>query len=127
MIDNFEIYPHETTSVNELKGFTKSFQKRSREKREEDVNIKEIMSFVKEKRGVVFGSRMCEKNFKKGNVKKIFLSSSCDEMTKEKLMYYADILEVECVLLDIDSDEVGVRLSKPFLISVVSFIGGENV
>ena len=126
MIENSEIYVSENETVNELKGFTKSFQKRSREKREEDANIKEIMNLMKEK-CIVFGSKMCEKMFKRGKIRKVFLTQNCEELTKQKLVYYAGISKVECVLIDVDCDELGAKLSKPFLISVVSVVGSENV
>jgi len=121
------MYLEEVTPANELKGHTKNFQKRSREKKEEDLDVKELLSYAKEKR-LIFGAKVAEKSFKNGVAEKLFVASNCDEFSLSKLEHYGKISGVDIVRLSLDKDEVSQKLVKPFQISVMTVVkaGGKN-
>ena len=108
----------EVTPANEIKGFTKSFQKRTKDKREENKDVVELLSYVKAG-NTVLGAKITEKSFKKGTAKKVFTASNCDVLTLKKIKHYAKISNVDVVELDLDNDELSQKLAKPFLISMV--------
>ena len=116
--DLAEMYTEEVTPANEIKGFTKSFQKRTKDKREEDVNVKELLTFAREGK-IAIGAKVTEKGFKRGTVNKVYVASNCDELTLKKMKHYAKVSGSEIVELDLDNDELGQKLGKPFLISMV--------
>lgn len=111
------LYVEEETPANQLSGFTKSFQRRSKEKKVEDKNVLELLSLKRENK-LSLGSRITEKGFKSGSVKKVFAASNCEEMTLRKIKHYAKLAGVEVVDLDLDNQELGEKLGKPFLISM---------
>ena len=113
-----EMYLEEVTPANEIKGFTKSFQKRSKDKKVEDKNVVELLSYAKEGK-IILGSRVTEKAFKKGVAKKVYAASNCDEMTLKKVKHYAKIANIDVIELDLDNEELSQKLAKPFLISMV--------
>ena len=113
-----EMYTEDATQTNELKGFTKSFQKRGKSKRSEDKNVTELLSFAREKK-LILGAKVTQKAFKNNQIQKVFVASNCDEMREKTLRHYAELAGVEVVKLDFDNQELGQKLSKPFLISTV--------
>lgn len=113
-----ELYMEEQTPANELKGFTKSFQKKSKDKKAEDKNVVELLAFNREKK-LVFGTRVTEKAFRNGKVKKVYTASNCDELTLNKIKHYAKIASVDVVELDLDNDELSEKVGKPFQIQMV--------
>jgi len=125
MGDVSDMYYEEQTPANELKGFTKEFQKRSKEKKEEDINVKELLGYVKEG-NVILGAKVTEKAFKNNNAKKIFTASNADDLMKRKIEYYAKLANIECVTLDLNSEDLGQKLGKPFLISMACVVGGKK-
>ena len=118
MESSVEMYYDETTSSNEIKGFTKSFQKRSKAKKEENKDVIELLSFVKSGL-VLIGAKVTEKAFKNGNVKKVYVASNCEPLTLKKIEHYAKIAGVDVVKLSLNNDELREKLAKPFLISMV--------
>jgi len=118
MENSAEMYFEETSPSNEVKGFTKSFQKRTKNKKEENKDVLELLSFVKEG-NTVLGAKVTEKAFKSNLAKKVYAASNCDELTLKKMKHYAKIANVEVVELDLDNDELSQKLAKPFLISMV--------
>lgn len=113
------MYTEEVTPANEIKGFTKSFQKRSKDKRVEDKDISDLILFSRNNK-VVLGSKVTEKLLKRNKVQKVYVASNCNELTFEKLKHYTSINKIDLVQLKIDNEELGQKLVKPFLISVVS-------
>ena len=113
-----EMYFEKQTAANEIKGFTKSFTKRTKDKKEENKDVKELLGFLKEGK-LIIGAKVTEKAFKSGNAKKVYTASNCDELTLNKVKHYAKIADVEVVELDLDNQELGQKLTKPFLISMV--------
>lgn len=113
-----EMYVEETSPTNEVKGFTKSFVKRSKDKKSEDVNVRDLLNYVKENK-ISIGAKVTEKNFKKGIVEKVYVAQNCDELTLKKFEHYAKLSSVEIVKLDLDNLELAQKLGKPFLISTV--------
>ena len=116
-----EEYYEEPSVANEISGYTKSFQKKTKEKRKEDPAIKDLLTHFREGR-VYLGSRVAEKSFKNGKMKKVFVASNSDELTLEKFRHYAEINGVEIVELDMDREELGQKLGKPFLVAFASVL-----
>lgn len=112
------MYSEESAPVNELKGFTKSFVKRTKDKREEDGAVKDLLTFQREGR-VNCGAKVCEKALKNSKAHKVYFSSNCDELTQQKLSHYATIAGIETVVIDLDNNELGKKLAKPFQVSTV--------
>ncbi len=113
-----EMYVEEATPVNELKGFTKSFVKRTKDKKEEDLSVKELLGYIKEKR-VQIGAKITEKNFKKGEVAKVYAASNVDDFTLKKMRHYAKLLSVDVVVLELDNSDLAQKIGKPFLVNMV--------
>ena len=113
-----EMYVEEATPSNEIKGFTKSFVKRTKDKREEDKNVVELLGYIKEKR-VQIGAKITEKNFKNGVVSKVFAASNVDELTLKKTNHYAKVAGVDVVVLDLDNADLAQKIGKPFLVNMV--------
>jgi len=122
MENSNEMYFEEVTPSNELKGFTKSFQKRSKNKKEENKDVVEMLGYLKTN-SLIYGAKVTEKAFKNGVAKKVFASSNCDVLTLRKVEHYAAIAGVDVVKLDLDNEELGQKLVKPFLISMVCVRG----
>lgn len=116
------MYVEETSPSNEIKGFTKSFVKRKKDKKTEDVSVKELLGFVKDKR-VVIGAKVIEKKMKNNQISKVFLASNCQELVLRKIKHYAKISNVEVLVLDLDSSDLSLKLAKPFLVNVVGVVG----
>ncbi len=122
-MDNLtQMYVEETSPSNEIKGFTKSFVKRKKDKKTEDVSVKELLGFVKDKR-VVIGAKVIEKKMKNNQISKVFLASNCQELVLRKIKHYAKISNVEVLVLDLDSSDLSLKLAKPFLVNVVGVVG----
>ncbi|MFW6286221.1 MAG: ribosomal L7Ae/L30e/S12e/Gadd45 family protein [Nanoarchaeota archaeon] len=119
--DIAEMYVEEITPSNEIKGFTKSFVKRTKDKRTENVNVKELLGYAKENK-IIIGAKVTEKKFKQGDVKKIFTSKNCDKKALIKIGHYAKISKVDIVELDIDNSELAQKLGKPFLVSMICVV-----
>lgn len=83
-----------------------------------DKNIKEIKKNIKEKK-VIIGTEKCLKALRKNEIKKVFITSNCQEKTEEKINYYAKLNNVEVVKLNKRNDELGIICKKPFNISML--------
>ena len=118
MENSAEMYYEDVTPASEIKGFTKSFQKRSKDKREEDKDVLELLSFAKTNK-ILIGAKVTEKAFKNNIAKKVYASSMCDVLTLKKIKYYAKMASVDVVELKLDNEELAQKLAKPFLISMV--------
>jgi len=117
-----DMYFEDVTPANEIKGFTKSFQKRTKSKKTEDTDVIEILSYVKAGT-LILGAKVTEKAFKNGAAKKVFVASNCDEFALKKVNHYAKISNVDVVRLELDNEELGEKLAKPFLVSMVCVVG----
>jgi large subunit ribosomal protein L30e len=113
-----EMYVEETNPSNEIKGFTKSFTKRTKDKKTEDGNIKDLLNFVKEGKTQI-GAKTTEKNFKNSRVEKVYVAQNCEEMTLSKIKHYAKLANVEVIQLDLNNSDLAQKMAKPFLINVV--------
>ncbi|NQZ84577.1 MAG: hypothetical protein HRU03_02565 [Nanoarchaeales archaeon] len=107
------------TAPNELKGFSKKFVKRSKDKRSEDQNVIDLLTFNRENK-LVFGAKIAEKLFKASKVTKIYTSSNPHGLTLEKIKHYGTLANVEIIALELDNSELGQKLGKPFNISMVT-------
>jgi ribosomal protein L30E len=120
-MDEIQTYIQEDSPVNEMKGFTKNFQKRSKEKKVEDKEILDLLSHVKQG-NVTYGTKVTLKNFKKNRVEKVYISSNCDDRSANLVKYYAKLVNKDAITLKINSDEISQKLSKPYLISMVCVV-----
>ena len=109
------------TQNNELRGFTKSFKRFGKEKKEEDPKIKELLLFQKANK-IIIGTKKAQKLFKNNLVEKVYLSQNCLDLTKKLINHYSKLTKVEIVDLEVDSKELGIKLQKPFLVNVVCII-----
>ena len=107
--------------VEQLKSYTKTFVKRTKDKKEENPFILKILHFQKEGR-LNIGTKVTEKNCRNSNVECIFVAKNCEEMSFKKLEYYSKLLKIDFVKLDIDNRELSQKLKKPFLVSVLSVL-----
>jgi len=121
MDNTAEMYFEEVTPASEIKGFTKSFQKRTKDKKTEDKNIVEMLSFAKENK-IILGAKITEKAFKKNNAKKVYTAINCDPLMLKKIKHYGKIANVEIVELDLNNEEIAQKLMKPFLVSMVCVV-----
>lgn len=69
---------------------------------------------------LVIGTQRTMKELKKGNLKKIFISSNCHQDVKDSIISNAKLLGVEVSQLDVTNEETGIIVKKPFAVSVVS-------
>ena len=116
-----EMYNQAESPANHLSGFTKSFVKRTKDKKEEDVNVKELLAYVREKK-VILGAKVTEKAFKRGQAQKVYVSTNPDKLTFDMVKHYANIAGIEIIQLDLDNQELSQKLGKPFLVSMVCVI-----
>jgi len=119
MEDNTITQIEAESAPDELKGFTKKFVKRTKDKRSEDQNVINLLTFNREKR-LVFGAKITEKLFKASKVFKVYTSANPDELTEKKIQHYGKLSGVEIIKLDLDNSELGQKLGKPFNISMVT-------
>lgn len=118
-----ELYTEEVTPVNEIRGFTKSFRKKTKEKKEEDVDVLELLGFARERR-LLLGARITEKILKRGGkLAKVFVASNCDGLALQKIEHYSKVAKVPVVSLDLDNEELAQKLGKPFYVSMVCVRG----
>lgn len=85
------------------------------------MSIAELKKLVGNKK-LIAGTNKTIKELKKGNVKTIFISSNCPKDIKEELSINAKMEKAEISALDVDSEELGVVIKKPFAVSVVSLL-----
>jgi ribosomal protein L30E len=116
-----ELYYENERDENPLKGFTKSFIRKGKEKKEENPQIKELLMYKRENK-LVLGSRSCEKLFKNNKIEKVFLASNCKEITAKMIKHYGEISGIKIVTIDLNNEELGAKLGKPFMVSVLSVI-----
>ncbi len=114
-----DIYFEEVNPKNELKGFTKSFSRKGKEKKQDNPQIKELLKYKREEK-LIYGEKVCEKAFKNNTIEKVFLSSNCKEITKKKIEHYGKISNVDIITMEIDNNELSAKLIKPFLVNVIS-------
>ena len=115
-----EMYAEEkSTPANELKGFTKTFQKRSKDKKSEDQNVVDLLAYNRDQK-LVFGAKLAQKLFKLGNVDRVYTSTNPDELTLKMINHYAKLGGVKVITLDLDNNELAQKLGKPFNISMAT-------
>ena len=71
---------------------------------------------------LVLGTNVTLKSLKQNQLKKIFVSSTCQKIIKDDLQHFATFNHVPVVELAYPSDEVGVFCKKPFSISVLGLL-----
>nr|AIF00801.1 ribosomal protein L30e (RP-L30e, RPL30) [uncultured marine group II/III euryarchaeote KM3_139_C07] len=83
--------------------------------------IKEIKQLLKTKK-LVFGTEQTIKNLKQNKLEKFFISSNCNQETKEDLQHYSKISKIEATPLQNSNKDIGILCKKPFSISVLGVL-----
>jgi large subunit ribosomal protein L30e len=81
-------------------------------------SIKEIKKLLKTEK-VVIGAEQVIKGIKAGSIDKVYLSSNCPDMTKERIAHYAGLTNTLVATIDMPNDELGIICKKMFSISVL--------
>lgn len=68
---------------------------------------------------IIIGSTVILKELKKGNMKKIFLSSNVPKNAKEDIEHYSKLSKTEVIETSISNEEFGIICKKSFLISAI--------
>jgi ribosomal protein L30E len=82
----------------------------------------EIVSQIKkliENDKIIIGSTVILKELKKGNVKKILLSTNVPKSAKEDIEHYSKLSATEIIQTNISNEEFGIICKRSFLISAI--------
>ena len=71
---------------------------------------------------LVIGSRRTLKYLKLGKIAKVFVAKNAPEDIKSDIEYYAKLSNTDVVILDLNNEELGAALKKPFKVAVVSLL-----
>ncbi len=84
------------------------------------MTIQDIKKAIKEKK-IIIGADITLKKLRIGKLKKIYLASNCRKDTREDIIHYAKLNNVEVINLEKTNEELGILCKKPFSISVLSY------
>jgi|TARA_Y100000310_G_scaffold75462_1_gene71757 large subunit ribosomal protein L30e len=82
----------------------------------------EIKNLIKEG-NIIFGTERTLKRLKLGKVKRVLVSSNCQERVLKNIKHYAELSKAEFVKLQYPNDQLGLICKKPFSISVLGITG----
>ncbi|MBN2420697.1 ribosomal L7Ae/L30e/S12e/Gadd45 family protein [Candidatus Woesearchaeota archaeon] len=85
------------------------------------MSLTELKKLIGNKKLIV-GTDRTLKELKKGNIKSIFVASNCPENLKSEIETNARMEKSEISVLEINNEELGVVVKKPFAVSVVSLL-----
>lgn len=71
---------------------------------------------------LIIGTDKIIKALKRGEMKKVFLASNCNNDTKESVAHYSGLGKVEVVDLELNNEELGDVCKKSFFISVIGVL-----
>ncbi len=86
---------------------------------------KEGMKEIKEKqiqKKLVIGKEKVLKGLKEEKLSKVFLSSNCPDDVKKDLLYYAELVDVPVMVLELNNEELGVLCKKNFFAAAVAVL-----
>ena len=69
---------------------------------------------------IVIGSDRTLKLLKNDKLESIFISNNCSLEIKKDIEHYSKINKVKVIELDMNNEEVGAFVKKPFSVSVIS-------
>jgi large subunit ribosomal protein L30e len=81
--------------------------------------MEELKEALKDKKAII-GTDRTLKNLKMNKVKKVYISSNCDENVKDDLKHYCKLYSIPLIELKENNEELGIVCKKPFAISVLS-------
>lgn len=84
------------------------------------MSLTELRKALKEKT-ITFGTEKTIKMLRNGKAKKVFISSNCPEDTRQTVLHYAKLSNIEVITLKLPNDEIGLTCKKPFGISVLCY------
>jgi len=82
--------------------------------------IRRLMLTQPEK--LVIGSRRTIKYLKLGKVSKVFIAKNAPEDIRSDIEYYAKLGNVEVINVNLNNEELGAVLKKPFKVAVLSVL-----
>lgn len=85
------------------------------------MTVAELKKLVGNKK-LILGADRTIKDLKRGEAKKVFLASNCKKETKEDILHYAKTHKIEVSQLDVNNEELGVIVKKPFAVSVICLL-----
>ena len=88
-------------------------------------DINEIKKSLDTKK-LIIGANETIKNIKLGKVSIVYLSNNCHEDIKKDIERYSKIAKIDFSVLNKSSEELGVICKKPFSITVLSILSGNN-
>ena len=91
------------------------------EKKTAGKGVAEIKKLLGTKK-LLLGTSTTIKNLKRGETKKVYLSSNCPSSVKEDITHYGKIGNAEIVQLTQANDEIGSICKKTFSISVIGIL-----
>ncbi len=75
---------------------------------------------------VIIGANKSLKILKRGGAKLVVVASNCSSEILADVKRYAEMGNVPVHVFDGDSEDLGLACGKPFLVSVLTILGGEN-
>lgn len=86
------------------------------------VSLEDIRKGIVPKEKIVLGSKRTIKYLKLGKISKVFLSKNAPEEIREDIKYYSKLGNIEVEELELNNEELGAILKKPFKVSVLSIL-----
>ena len=83
------------------------------------MTVEDLRNALKSEK-VTFGSKEVLRKLRTGEVKQVFLSSTCADVTRATIKRYASLKKVQVVELSIPSSEVALLCKKNFPVGVLS-------
>ena len=83
------------------------------------MSLETLRSVVKSEK-VTLGAKEVLRKLRKGEVKKVFLASTCSSIVKDEVKRYSKSKEIEIIELSIPSAEVALICKKNYPISILS-------
>ncbi len=89
--------------------------------KEEVGEIKELKNKVLEGKAII-GSDRVVKALQSGKITKVFMANNCPTTTKNNILHYAKLADINVIQLNQDNEELGIICKKNFFIAVVGII-----
>jgi len=81
----------------------------------------EIQKAIKDEK-IIIGTDRVIKGLKKGEVKKVIITTNAPEIVKEDISHYGKLAGAEIIIEKITNEELKEICKKPFNISIIGFI-----
>lgn len=82
------------------------------------ITTKDLKTLLKEDK-LIIGKDITFKSIKRGDLKRVVLSSNCPEEVLDDLEYYNKISPLTIERVDSSNEELGILCKKPFSVAVI--------